>query len=180
MLSGPIPRHVAIIMDGNGRWARERNLPRPFGHRAGMKAVREAVEGARGAPARRGSLEGHEAARGHRRGGGAREALHRPLERPRSVDSHLGRAADLELPAVAAGLHRVVHDAGALARRHATRSLPGDPRLPAARTAVRQSHGPSLMSRNLLVRIAVAVPAIAVTVAVLWLGGWVLATALAL
>ena len=35
------------------------------------------------------------------------------------------------------------------------------------------------MSRNLLVRIAVAVPAIAVTVAVLWLGGWVLATALA-
>src|SRR5256884_3330402 len=33
-------------MDGNGRWARERNLPRPFGHRAGMKAVREIVEGA--------------------------------------------------------------------------------------------------------------------------------------
>ncbi len=46
MLPGPIPRHVAIIMDGNGRWARERRLPRPFGHRAGMKAVREAVEGA--------------------------------------------------------------------------------------------------------------------------------------
>ena len=40
------PRHVAIIMDGNGRWASERRLPRPFGHRAGMKAVREAVEGA--------------------------------------------------------------------------------------------------------------------------------------
>src|SRR5207302_59474 len=135
--------------------------------------------GARGAPARRGSPEGHEAARGHRRRCAARKALHRPLERPRSADSHLGRAADLELPAVAAGLHRVVHDAGALARRHATRSLPGDPRLPAARTAVRQSHGPSLMSRNLLVRIAVAVPAIAVTVVVLWLGGWVLATALA-
>ena len=33
-------------MDGNGRWANERRLPRPFGHRAGMKAVREAVEGA--------------------------------------------------------------------------------------------------------------------------------------
>jgi undecaprenyl diphosphate synthase len=33
-------------MDGNGRWAAERRLPRPFGHRAGMKAVREAVEGA--------------------------------------------------------------------------------------------------------------------------------------
>ena len=45
-LNGAAPRHVAIIMDGNGRWARERNLPRPFGHRAGMKAVREIVEGA--------------------------------------------------------------------------------------------------------------------------------------
>jgi undecaprenyl diphosphate synthase len=33
-------------MDGNGRWARERSLPRPLGHRAGMKAVREGVEGA--------------------------------------------------------------------------------------------------------------------------------------
>ncbi|PYO96374.1 MAG: di-trans,poly-cis-decaprenylcistransferase [Gemmatimonadetes bacterium] len=45
-LNGAVPRHVAVIMDGNGRWARERNLPRPLGHRAGMKAVREAVEGA--------------------------------------------------------------------------------------------------------------------------------------
>jgi len=45
-LQGPIPRHVAIIMDGNGRWARRRRLPRPLGHRAGMDAVREAVEGA--------------------------------------------------------------------------------------------------------------------------------------
>src|SRR5437667_304503 len=45
--NGAVPRHVAIIMDGNGRWARERSLPRPLGHRAGMKAVREAVEGAR-------------------------------------------------------------------------------------------------------------------------------------
>ena len=43
---GAIPRHVAIIMDGNGRWARERMLPRPLGHRSGMKAVREVVEGA--------------------------------------------------------------------------------------------------------------------------------------
>ena len=33
-------------MDGNGRWARERNLPRPLGHRSGMKSVREVVEGA--------------------------------------------------------------------------------------------------------------------------------------
>ncbi|GAB7388249.1 isoprenyl transferase [Bacillaceae bacterium] len=36
-----IPVHVAIIMDGNGRWARKRNLPRMAGHRAGMKTVRE-------------------------------------------------------------------------------------------------------------------------------------------
>jgi undecaprenyl diphosphate synthase len=45
-IHGAIPRHVAIIMDGNGRWARERMLPRPVGHRNGMKAVREVVEGA--------------------------------------------------------------------------------------------------------------------------------------
>jgi undecaprenyl diphosphate synthase len=43
---GAVPRHVAVIMDGNGRWARERRLPRPLGHRSGMKAVREVVEGA--------------------------------------------------------------------------------------------------------------------------------------
>jgi undecaprenyl diphosphate synthase len=43
---GALPRHVAIIMDGNGRWARERLLPRPIGHRHGMKAVRDVVEGA--------------------------------------------------------------------------------------------------------------------------------------
>jgi undecaprenyl diphosphate synthase len=43
---GVVPRHVAIIMDGNGRWARERSMPRPFGHRSGMRAVREVVEGA--------------------------------------------------------------------------------------------------------------------------------------
>jgi undecaprenyl diphosphate synthase len=45
-LNGSVPRHVAIIMDGNGRWARGRLMPRPLGHRAGMKAVREVVEGA--------------------------------------------------------------------------------------------------------------------------------------
>jgi len=43
---GVVPRHVAVIMDGNGRWARERSLPRPLGHRAGMNAVRDVVEGA--------------------------------------------------------------------------------------------------------------------------------------
>lgn len=45
-LNGSVPRHVAIIIDGNGRWARGRLMPRPLGHRAGMKAVREVVEGA--------------------------------------------------------------------------------------------------------------------------------------
>jgi undecaprenyl diphosphate synthase len=44
--AGAVPSHIAIIMDGNGRWARERHLPRPLGHRAGMKAVREVVGGA--------------------------------------------------------------------------------------------------------------------------------------
>ncbi len=39
-----IPRHVAIIMDGNGRWAKQRFLPRTAGHRAGVKAVRKTVE----------------------------------------------------------------------------------------------------------------------------------------
>jgi len=39
-----IPRHVAVIMDGNGRWAKKRNLPRMEGHRAGSKSVREVVE----------------------------------------------------------------------------------------------------------------------------------------
>jgi len=38
------PRHVAIIMDGNGRWATQRGRPRLFGHRAGAKRVREIVE----------------------------------------------------------------------------------------------------------------------------------------
>jgi len=42
---GEIPKHVAIIMDGNGRWARQRGLPRHAGHREGMKSVREALEG---------------------------------------------------------------------------------------------------------------------------------------
>src|SRR4029079_5921581 len=40
-----VPRHIAIIMDGNGRWARGRKLPRPLGHHAGMRAVREVVAG---------------------------------------------------------------------------------------------------------------------------------------
>ena len=45
-LHGAIPRHIAIIMDGNGRWARGKGLPRSAGHRQGMNAVREVIEGA--------------------------------------------------------------------------------------------------------------------------------------
>ena len=41
------PRHVALIMDGNGRWAQRRGLPRAVGHRRGMESVRTAVETSR-------------------------------------------------------------------------------------------------------------------------------------
>jgi undecaprenyl diphosphate synthase len=40
----PLPRHVAIVMDGNGRWAQQRSLPRTAGHREGAKAVRRVVQ----------------------------------------------------------------------------------------------------------------------------------------
>lgn len=48
-LTGPatIPRHVAIIMDGNGRWAKARRLPRIAGHKKGVEAVRKATRAAR-------------------------------------------------------------------------------------------------------------------------------------
>ena len=42
--SGRIPAHIAIIMDGNGRWAQQRNLPRVAGHKEGVPAVRTTVE----------------------------------------------------------------------------------------------------------------------------------------
>ncbi|KQM41598.1 isoprenyl transferase [Sphingomonas sp. Leaf10] len=45
--STPIPRHVAIIMDGNGRWAKARRLPRIAGHRQGVEAVRRIARAAR-------------------------------------------------------------------------------------------------------------------------------------
>ena len=41
-----VPRHVAIIMDGNGRWAQARGLPRNSGHRAGLDSVRDVVRAA--------------------------------------------------------------------------------------------------------------------------------------
>ena len=43
--SNVVPRHIAIIMDGNGRWAKERGRPRSEGHRAGADSVRRAMEG---------------------------------------------------------------------------------------------------------------------------------------
>ena len=45
--TGPVPRHVAIIMDGNGRWAKQRHLPRLAGHKAGVEAVRRVTRAAR-------------------------------------------------------------------------------------------------------------------------------------
>ncbi len=45
--AGVMPRHVAIIMDGNGRWAKKRHLPRLAGHRAGVEAVRRVSRAAR-------------------------------------------------------------------------------------------------------------------------------------
>ena len=45
-MTGRVPAHVAIIMDGNGRWANARGLPRFRGHTAGMKSVRDVIEGA--------------------------------------------------------------------------------------------------------------------------------------
>ena len=42
---GPIPRHVGIVMDGNGRWAQKRLMPRVAGHRAGVDAVKAVVRG---------------------------------------------------------------------------------------------------------------------------------------
>ncbi|MDR1726486.1 MAG: isoprenyl transferase [Acidobacteriota bacterium] len=45
--AGRLPRHIAVIMDGNGRWAGQRMLPRVMGHRAGIDSVREIVEDTR-------------------------------------------------------------------------------------------------------------------------------------
>src|SRR3990167_1936728 len=44
MTQSTLPQHIAIIMDGNGRWAKQRFLPRAFGHRAGVETVRKIVK----------------------------------------------------------------------------------------------------------------------------------------
>ena len=103
------PQHVAIIMDGNGRWARSRGLPRPAGHRASVKVVRRVVEECirrdirvphlvrllereLAAPARRGRAAHEAPARGagSRGGGPARESraleVHRRSRRARRRD----------------------------------------------------------------------------------------------
>ncbi|HZK73796.1 MAG TPA: polyprenyl diphosphate synthase, partial [Clostridia bacterium] len=41
----PVPAHIGIIMDGNGRWARRRGHPASFGHRAGVRAIKRVLEG---------------------------------------------------------------------------------------------------------------------------------------
>ncbi|MBO0701979.1 MAG: di-trans,poly-cis-decaprenylcistransferase, partial [Candidatus Dormibacteraeota bacterium] len=42
-MADAVPRHVAIVMDGNGRWARRRNRPHSFGHRAGVRAMKRVM-----------------------------------------------------------------------------------------------------------------------------------------
>ncbi|HYT14634.1 MAG TPA: polyprenyl diphosphate synthase [Candidatus Nitrosopolaris sp.] len=44
-MDSSVPRHIGIIMDGNGRWARRRGRPASFGHRAGVRAIKRALEG---------------------------------------------------------------------------------------------------------------------------------------
>ena len=44
VVAGAVPRHVVIVMDGNGRWAQRRGLPRAAGHKAGVPPVRAAVQ----------------------------------------------------------------------------------------------------------------------------------------
>ena len=46
IVAAGLPEHVAIIMDGNGRWAQERGLDRVYGHKAGVDAVKRVVEAA--------------------------------------------------------------------------------------------------------------------------------------
>ena len=46
-MSGPVPRHIAVVMDGNRRWARQRHLPAIAGHRAGVDTIRRTLRAAR-------------------------------------------------------------------------------------------------------------------------------------
>ena len=81
-------------------------------------------------------------------------AAHRAVARSRSPDPHLRRDADLQLPALAAGLRRAVRHARPLARFHPAASLRGDPGVPAARSALRPRYG--LMASNDVRRVVFA------------------------
>src|SRR5262249_27458843 len=117
---GGLPRHIAIIMDGNGRWAQRRGVPRLMGHRAGREAVREVVKGCvelggggvtlytfstenwnrpggggqapKGFPARAAAAGGRGAAANHRP-----PRRHRPARRPAPAGARGGRG-DPALP----------------------------------------------------------------------------------
>ena len=71
--SSSLPRHVAIIMDGNGRWAQNRGKMRVSGHKAGVKSVREAV-----AFAARAKMEALTSSRSPARTGAARKGRSMP------------------------------------------------------------------------------------------------------
>ncbi len=103
---GTLPRHVAIIMDGNRRWARERGVPEAQGHAAGVEAIRPIVEHAPAAR-RRGALDlrlqprelaacerrGRDALRAARRDHPRRDPRPRPAGRPRAAAGpHRGAA----------------------------------------------------------------------------------------
>ncbi len=83
----PIPPHVAIIMDGNGRWALERGLPRVAGHREGVKAARAVVRAANELGIRYLTLYAFSS-----------ENWSRPLEEVSTLMSLLERSIDQELP----------------------------------------------------------------------------------
>src|SRR5919106_184019 len=134
--------YVAIITDGNGRWAKQRSLPVIEGHRAGADTVKERLRDAvelgvkeltvysfstenwtrpRDDPGRRSGLSGG-------RGGGVREASLRARDaRPRPADPDQRRAADLQLPALAVRLLGVRLSRRALARLQpgGLRGIPG-------------------------------------------------------
>ncbi len=83
----PIPLHVAIIMDGNGRWALERGLPRVAGHREGVKAARAVVRAARELGIRYLTLYAFSS-----------ENWSRPVDEVSTLMSLLERSIDQELP----------------------------------------------------------------------------------
>src|SRR2546422_617539 len=174
-LNGTVPRHVAVIMDGNGRWARERSLPRPLGHRAGMKAVREVVEGGLEAGLEVLTLFAF-----------SEENWQRPLTEisalMRLLEEYIAReVAELKDQGVAVHVlgdrTRLAPGARAAVER-IERETRGGARLALNLCISYSARGE--MARNVVVRIGSAVTAIAGTMLMLSAGGWVLAGALAI